>query len=250
MSSHARSLRQAYDPYGFFSSAQDQALLGFNGQIRLEMTALYPLGNGYRNYSPVLRRFQSTDSWSPFGRGGLNSYVYCGCDPVNHQDPSGHMPNGQRGRQMARQGSRRRFNSIESSSSSSSSERSSRSPIRFEPNSPPASGRPVTHGDVSNRPRVESTYRRSPSPEPSGWGASGPPRGLRRSEAFGGALTNLPMEVEISRAVTNLTNNSTAEPFAGIRNLPVPQVTQTSEASTGVRTGGLNREHMEQTGSQ
>ena len=28
---------------------------------------------------------------SPFGRGGLNAYVYCSGDPINHDDPSGHF---------------------------------------------------------------------------------------------------------------------------------------------------------------
>lgn len=51
----------------------------------------YVLGNGYRAYNPILMRFNSPDSWSPFGRGGLNAYVYCLDDPVNRQDPSGHF---------------------------------------------------------------------------------------------------------------------------------------------------------------
>ncbi len=34
------------------------------------------LGNGYRAYSPVLMRFNSPDSWSPFGEGGVNAYAY------------------------------------------------------------------------------------------------------------------------------------------------------------------------------
>lgn len=36
--------------------------------------------------------FQSPDSQSPFGAGGLNCYAYCAGDPVNFSDPSGHMP--------------------------------------------------------------------------------------------------------------------------------------------------------------
>jgi uncharacterized protein RhaS with RHS repeats len=35
-------------------------------------------------------RFNSPDSWSPFGEGGLNAYTYCLGDPVNAIDPSGH----------------------------------------------------------------------------------------------------------------------------------------------------------------
>jgi len=36
-------------------------------------------------------RFNSPDSWSPFGRGGVNAYGYCGGDPGNYSDPSGHL---------------------------------------------------------------------------------------------------------------------------------------------------------------
>jgi hypothetical protein len=35
-------------------------------------------------------RFNSPDSWSPFDRGGLNSYAYCAGNPVNWKDPTGH----------------------------------------------------------------------------------------------------------------------------------------------------------------
>lgn len=63
---------------------------GFNGQY-LERTGTYLLGNGYRGYAPTLRRFNSPDSFSPFGDGGLNSYVYCKGEPVNRRDPSGHL---------------------------------------------------------------------------------------------------------------------------------------------------------------
>jgi hypothetical protein len=35
-------------------------------------------------------RFNSPDSWSPFGEGGINSYTYCLGDPVNGTDRSGH----------------------------------------------------------------------------------------------------------------------------------------------------------------
>ena len=37
-------------------------------------------------------RFHSPDSWSPFGGGGLNAYMYCVGDPVNRADPTGHVP--------------------------------------------------------------------------------------------------------------------------------------------------------------
>lgn len=69
----------------------DRPLLGFAGQMQDERTACLTLGNGARFYNPSLRRFHSPDSWSPFGDGGFNSYAYCGADPVNRSDPSGHV---------------------------------------------------------------------------------------------------------------------------------------------------------------
>jgi RHS repeat-associated protein len=55
------------------------------------VTSTYPLGNGYRCYAPWLMRFNAPDDFSPFGAGGINPYVYCAGDPVNHSDPSGHF---------------------------------------------------------------------------------------------------------------------------------------------------------------
>lgn len=67
--------------------------LRFTAQVH-EPFEGYVLGKGYRVYSPILMRFLSVDSLSPFAEGGINAYVYCGGDPVNHIDPSGHMPQG------------------------------------------------------------------------------------------------------------------------------------------------------------
>ncbi|MEW7312166.1 RHS repeat-associated core domain-containing protein [Buttiauxella gaviniae] len=36
-------------------------------------------------------RFTCPDSFSPFGKGGINPYVYCESDPINHTDPTGHF---------------------------------------------------------------------------------------------------------------------------------------------------------------
>lgn len=81
----------AYSSYGKQSAQQPIATaLGFNGQLRESRIGWYLLGNGYRAYNPVLMRFHSPDSWSPFGRGGLNAYMYCVGDPVNRVDPTGH----------------------------------------------------------------------------------------------------------------------------------------------------------------
>jgi RHS repeat-associated protein len=64
--------------------------ISFAGQA-LERDGWYLLGYGYRAYNPSVCRFHSPDSLSPFGDGGLNAYAYCGDDPVNRHDPSGHM---------------------------------------------------------------------------------------------------------------------------------------------------------------
>jgi RHS repeat-associated protein len=82
----------AYSAYGQQSARQEVATgLGFNGQMREAQIGWYLLGNGYRAYNPVLMRFHSPDSWSPFGGGGLNAYMYCVGDPVNASDPTGHI---------------------------------------------------------------------------------------------------------------------------------------------------------------
>lgn len=93
------------EPHGYSAYGHDpglpssRTLLGFNGEHFERASGCYPLGSGYRSYSPGLMRFQSPDEWSPFGQGGLNAYCYCQADPVNAVDPSGHkrifLPNGQ-----------------------------------------------------------------------------------------------------------------------------------------------------------
>lgn len=70
--------------------ANPQGRLGFNGQLHEPGDCWQFLGNGYRVYNPVLMRFHSPDSLSPFGEGGINAYAYCAGDPVNAVDPSGH----------------------------------------------------------------------------------------------------------------------------------------------------------------
>jgi RHS repeat-associated protein len=81
----------AYSAYGEqFAQQKVETRLGFNGQVREANIGWYLLGNGYRAYNPRLMRFHSPDSWSPFGGGGLNAYMYCVGDPVNRVDPTGH----------------------------------------------------------------------------------------------------------------------------------------------------------------
>jgi len=79
---------RAFSPYGALSTALIPGL-AFCGQHPDPLTGCYPLGNGCRFYSPSLRRFISSDSLSPFGKGGIHAYAYCGGDPVNRHDPSG-----------------------------------------------------------------------------------------------------------------------------------------------------------------
>ncbi|SDY61920.1 RHS repeat-associated core domain-containing protein [Pseudomonas syringae] len=89
----AQGLPFAYTPYGHrHPSAGPMSLPGFTGQRLDPVTGHYLLGNGYRAFNPVLMRFNSPDSLSPFGEGGLNAYGYCEGDPVNRVDPSGHWP--------------------------------------------------------------------------------------------------------------------------------------------------------------
>lgn len=90
----------AYTPFGYSTSLpSEQTLLGFNGEYITQTLKNYQLGQGYRTYSPGLMRFQSPDSHSPFGQGGVNCYAYCSGDPVNYTDPTGHalvhLKNGQ-----------------------------------------------------------------------------------------------------------------------------------------------------------
>lgn len=83
----------AYTPYGY--RPRQTALLhmlGFNGEQPDPVTGHYLLGNGYRTFNPVLMRFNSPDSWSPFGKGGINTYSAFNSDPINKVDPTGHAP--------------------------------------------------------------------------------------------------------------------------------------------------------------
>ncbi|WP_410951515.1 RHS repeat-associated core domain-containing protein [Pseudomonas sp. S1(2024)] len=81
-----------YTPYGQRPASADSNMpLGFNGEQLDEVTDCYSLGNGYRQYSPVLQRLCSPDDESPFEEGGLNAYAYCVGDPVNNVDPTGHF---------------------------------------------------------------------------------------------------------------------------------------------------------------
>ena len=89
---HAEDIAIAYAPYGHREAVTGlPGLPGFNGEQPDPVTGHYLLGNGYRAYNPILMRFNSPDSLSPFGEGGLNAYAYCVGDPVNRSDPTGHF---------------------------------------------------------------------------------------------------------------------------------------------------------------
>ncbi|MGE6565495.1 RHS repeat-associated core domain-containing protein [Pseudomonas hunanensis] len=83
---------QVYSPYGHHNQGSGLlSLLAFSGERLDAGSGLYHLGNGYRQFSPVMMRFCSPDSWSPFGAGGFNAYAYCAGDPINRTDPTGHF---------------------------------------------------------------------------------------------------------------------------------------------------------------
>lgn len=79
----------AYSPYGYRID-EAEISVGFCGEFVDSLTGHYLLGNGYRSFNPILMRFNSPDSLSPFAEGGINAYMYCAGDPVDRVDPDGH----------------------------------------------------------------------------------------------------------------------------------------------------------------
>lgn len=78
-----------YGAYGVEPQDEASVPFGYAGQRHEPLTGWQILGD-YRPYDPVLMCFLSPDSESPFGKGGINPYVYCSGDPVNRIDPDGH----------------------------------------------------------------------------------------------------------------------------------------------------------------
>lgn len=96
-----RRVKYNYDAFGncsVASSTTDYDLASVN-PIRYR-GYYYDIETGWyflnaRYYSPEWRRFISPDDTSyldPENVNGLNLYCYCGNDPVNYADPSGHNP--------------------------------------------------------------------------------------------------------------------------------------------------------------
>jgi RHS repeat-associated protein len=77
-----------YGAYGERSGSSSRSHSAFAGEVLEADTGWYMLGE--RAYSPALRRFIAPDASSPFDGGGVNRHAYCGGDPVNRIDPSGH----------------------------------------------------------------------------------------------------------------------------------------------------------------
>lgn len=75
-----------YSPYGHHAIDFGK-LVGFNGQRQDPLTHNYYLKS--RFFSPAIYRFCSSDQFSPFDKGGVNSYAYCEGDPINFTDPTG-----------------------------------------------------------------------------------------------------------------------------------------------------------------
>ncbi len=93
----------SYTPYGsetkISSSIEavnpliNQDVIGFNGERSDYYTGFQLLGNGYRAYNPELGRFMQPDMYSPFGKGGINPYVFANNNPIMGLDPSGQSVN-------------------------------------------------------------------------------------------------------------------------------------------------------------
>lgn len=89
MGTNASAVTRAYTPFGSKPVATESTPLAFNGEYLDPVIAGYFLGRGRRVYHPGPMRFWSSDPTSPFGKGGINCYAYCGGDPINYVDPTG-----------------------------------------------------------------------------------------------------------------------------------------------------------------
>ena len=79
--------------YGASNDLVNNNPIRYRGYYFDSETGCYYLSARY--YNPQWRRFispDSTDYLDPESVNGLNLYAYCGNDPVNYADPSGHAP--------------------------------------------------------------------------------------------------------------------------------------------------------------
>ena len=86
--------RYTYDPYGNILTATGTMAeinpLRYRGYYYDSETGFYYLQSRY--YDPAIGRFINADSYASTGQGfiGFNMFAYCGNNPANHYDPSGH----------------------------------------------------------------------------------------------------------------------------------------------------------------
>lgn len=84
-----------YDPYGKVISATGTLAninpLRYRGYVYDQETGFYYLQSRY--YDPAVGRFINADSYASTGQDiiGYNMFTYCGSNPVNKVDPTGHM---------------------------------------------------------------------------------------------------------------------------------------------------------------
>ncbi|SEM23875.1 RHS repeat-associated core domain-containing protein [Luteibacter sp. UNCMF331Sha3.1] len=76
-----------YGAYGLGDGGSGHIATAFAGEVPASRAGWYLLDS--RLYIPALRRFMNPDPFSPFDKGGLNRYAYCGGDPVGRVDPTG-----------------------------------------------------------------------------------------------------------------------------------------------------------------
>ncbi|MFZ9036207.1 MAG: RHS repeat-associated core domain-containing protein [Francisellaceae bacterium] len=70
----------------------DDNPFGYGGQHRDSSTALWSLGNGYRQYDALTGGFMQADSLSAFsGKNTENAFNYAGGNPIGYNDPTGHF---------------------------------------------------------------------------------------------------------------------------------------------------------------
>ncbi|MFZ9036040.1 MAG: RHS repeat-associated core domain-containing protein [Francisellaceae bacterium] len=65
---------------------------GYTGQRQDSATALISMGQGYRNYDPIIGQFAKGDSLSAFSvHHTYNGFAYGNANPISNSDPSGHF---------------------------------------------------------------------------------------------------------------------------------------------------------------